>query len=43
MYKRQQLQDEDVQCSDGGSGCDGDDVDDERIGENEIGEEVRCV
>ena len=29
-----------MQCSDGGSGSDGDDVDDERVGENEIGEEV---
>ena len=33
-------EDEDVQCSDGGSGCDGDDVDDKCVGENEIGEEV---
>ena len=34
-------EDEDVQCSDGGSGHDGDDVDDdENVGENEIGEEV---
>ena len=32
--------DEDVQCSDGGSGRDGDDVDDECVDENEIGEEV---
>ena len=31
---------EDVQCSDGGSGRDGDDVDDESVEENEIGEEV---
>ena len=41
-------EDEDVQCSDGGSGHDGDDVDDdenldyddERVDVNEIGEEV---
>ena len=36
----EQLEDEDVQCSDGGSGCDGDDVDEESVDENEIGEEV---
>ena len=35
--------DEDVQCSDGGSGRDGDDVGDECVEENEIGEEVSCL
>ena len=36
----EQLECEDVQCSDGGSGCDGDDVDDKCVGENEMGEKV---
>ena len=40
----EQLEDEDVQCSDGGSGSDGDEVGDERVDEkegvNEIEEEV---
>ena len=33
-------EDEDVQCYDGGSGRDGDDVDDECVDEKEIGDEV---
>ena len=33
-------EDEDMQCLDGGSGRDGDDVDEENVDENEIGEEV---